>query len=121
MVRHWYVSEHSRKAKLLRQIYEQLRQRVDKQQWVESFQWESVQAKDGIMAARQDKQKLLNLKIQDEHLSPYSKTDMNLFQMHMLNEEVEITVFKAPHGWILVYDGVSEGPRPFGQLGYDTR
>lgn len=121
MVRHWFVSEQSRKAKPLRQIYEQLRQRVDKQFWVESGEWENLVLQDGIRAPKQEKHRLLSLKVQDEHLSPYSKTDMNLFQMHMLGEEVEIIVFRAPHGWVLMYDGVSEGPRPFGQLGYDTR
>ncbi|KPV43538.1 hypothetical protein [Alicyclobacillus ferrooxydans] len=121
MVRHWYVSEHSRKAKPLRQIYEQLRQKVDKQLWQADIQWENISAHDGIVVPKTEKHRLLNLKIQDEHLSPYSKTDMNLFQMHMLNDEVEITVFKAPHGWILMYNGVSEGPQPFGQMGYDTR
>lgn len=121
MVRHWYVTEQSRKAKQLRQIYEQLRQRVDRQQWTLHFEWDSVEAHDGIRAERQEKQKILNLKVQDEHLSPYSKTDMNLFQMHMLTDSAEITVYRAPHGWLLVYEGVSEGPQPFGQLGYDTR
>lgn len=80
-----------------------------------------MEAVEGIIVPPSEIRRFLNLKPVDEHLSPYIKTDLNLFQMHMLDDQVQIKVFKAPHGWLIEYDGVPSGPQPFGNAGYDTR
>lgn len=121
MVRYLLVSEQSRKAKAVRQAYEHLRNRIDKQQWNTDIQLESVQGLEGIPVPTSEKHRVLNLKVQDEHLSPYIQTDLNLFQMHMLNDGVDMTIYRASRGWLVIYEGVMDGPQPFGNLGYDTR
>lgn len=120
-MRYLLVSEQSRKAKAVRQTYEHLRNRVEKQIWSTEIQLEAVQGHEGVPVPRNEKHRILNLKVQDEHLSPYIQTDLNLFQMHMLDDGVNMTVYRAPHGWLVVYEGVIDGPQPFGNLGYDTR
>lgn len=121
MSHHGLITEQSRKAKVAKNVYEHLRQKVKTDEWIPTFQWESVVAIEGIPVPANEKARIFNIRIQDEHLSPYFKTDMNLFQMHMLDDNVEVSVFKAPQGWLFVYEGVAIGPKPFGQLGFDTR
>lgn len=121
MIRYFFFSEMSRKARTVRQAYEHLKNRVDKESWIPSIVWGDIEAEDGIPVPKADRSRFLALKLQDEHLSPYVKTDMNLFQMHMLGDAAEMKVFRAPHGWLIEYDGVSDGPQPFGNAGFDTR
>jgi hypothetical protein len=121
LLRYSFISENSRKAKYVKHLYDQLRSKVRREDWVATADWENIHGHDGIPVPQNDKTRALNLRLQDEHLSPYMKTDMNLFQMHMLDETVKIVIFRAQNGWLLTYEGVSEGPQPFGQNGYDTR
>ena len=121
MQNHCLIMEQSRKAKITRNLYELLKQKTKKRDIVPSCQWESYVGQEGLRVPVQDRIKALNLRVHDEHMSPYFKTDMNLFQLHMLDETVDIIVYKSDGGWLLVYDGVPVGPKPFGQAGYDTR
>jgi hypothetical protein len=118
---HGLITELSRKAKAAKNVYEYLRQKVKSDEWIEGLEWESIQAVEGIVVPAQERPRILSIRIQDEHLSPYFKTDMNLFQMHMLDDTIDVTVYKAVQGWLFVYEGVALGPKPFGQLGFDTR
>ncbi len=106
---------------MIRNLYEQLRNKVRKEHWIPAIEWESFRGHDGIPVPASDVQRTLNIRLQDEHLSPFVKTDLNLFQMHMLDESVKIVIYKASRGWLMTFDGVAEGPKPFGQDGYDTR
>jgi len=119
--RYGLVTEHSRKARAARNLYENLRGRIKPHEWLPAFEWDSIHAEDGIKVPVQDMHRILNIRFQDEHLSPYLKTDMNLFQMLMLDETVQVFVYKADHGWLFVFDGLLDAPKPFGQSGFDMR
>ncbi|MCF8563699.1 hypothetical protein LLE49_02955 [Alicyclobacillus tolerans] len=119
MLRFGFVSEQSRKAKASRNLYEYLRQRVRTHE--PPIQWEAISGYDGLKVPLQDKYRVLNVRLHDEHLSPYFKTDMNLFHMLMMDETSDMTVYKADRGWLYVFEGIPEGPKPFGQSGYDMR
>jgi hypothetical protein len=121
LLRHTFISDHSRKAKLARLLYDDLRQKVPKDQWISKVTWESVHGEMGIPVPDTEKNKVLSLRLVDEHLSPYVKTDLNLFQLHMMDESVKMVVYRAQNGWLLTFDGVADGPKPFGQHGFDTR
>jgi hypothetical protein len=121
LLRHTFISDHSRKAKLARQLYDHLRQKVPRDQWIPKTVWENFHGESGIPVPDSDKSRVLNLRLVDEHLSPYVKTDLNLFQLHMMDESVHIVIYRAQNGWLLTFDGVAEGPKPFGQNGFDTR
>ncbi|RIV17338.1 hypothetical protein D2Q93_15415 [Alicyclobacillaceae bacterium I2511] len=118
---HCLIMEQSRKAKAVRNLYEYLRQKAKKREGLLSYQWETFAGQEGLRVTIQDRFKALNLRVHDEYMSPYFKTDMNLFQLHMLDDTVDVAVYKTDSGWLLVYDGVPIGPKPFGQAGYDTR
>ncbi|MBX5436165.1 MAG: hypothetical protein IRZ33_02995 [Alicyclobacillaceae bacterium] len=117
---HAFVAEHSRKAKAVRGFYEHLRNKLKPEQW-ETTQWEAFRGFDGIRVPQGDKHRVLNIRLQDEHLSPYFKTDMNLFHMLMLDVSADMTIFRSDRGWLFEFDGVPSGPKPFGQMGYDPR
>lgn len=115
------ILESSRKAKAVRQLYEQLKQNY-KGRFLAEQTMEGYTIRDGIPVVQtQDKNRVINLRLQDEHLSPYMKTNMNLFHMLMLDEQVEIQFFKADNGWMIVYQGIQNLPKPFGTQGYDMR
>ncbi|MDQ0188456.1 hypothetical protein JI721_16050 [Alicyclobacillus cycloheptanicus] len=121
MTYHALITEQSRKAKAARNFYEYLRQKVNQAGWIPSLQWDVHQAFDGIRVPDRDRYKVLNIRLHDEHMSPYFKTDMNLFHMLMMDDTVDVTVFRAAPGWLFVFDGIPEGPKPFGQQGHDPR
>jgi hypothetical protein len=118
---HGLILSASRKAKAARNLYEYLRQTVRREEWIPFVEWQSVHAVDGIRVPPHERYRVLNIRIHDEHLSPYFKTDMNLFHLLMIDDSVDVTVFRAEKGWLFVFDGVPSGPKPFGQQGYDTR
>lgn len=76
---------------------------------------------EGVAVSQADKYRVLNLRLSEEHLSPYFKTDMNLFHMLMMDDTADMRIYKADKGWLFVFDGIPEGPKPFGQNGYDPR
>ncbi|WP_051344075.1 hypothetical protein [Alicyclobacillus herbarius] len=121
MLKHGFVSDASRKAKASRHVYEYLKRKVARQDWIESVQWENIEGVEGIPVPEKERFRVINLRLHDEHLSPYFKTDMNLFQMLMLDDSVSIQLFRARKGWLYVFEGIPAGPKPFGKDGYDTR
>ncbi|MCL6598010.1 MAG: hypothetical protein K6T81_04650 [Alicyclobacillus macrosporangiidus] len=121
MLHYGLVLEQSRKAKSVRHLYEHLQHKVHRREWIPSIQIDSLFGENGIRVPPQERYRVLNLRLLDEHLSPYFKTNLNLFQMHMMDDKVEVTVYRAPKGWLFVFEDVPSGPKPFGQNGYDTR
>ncbi|WDL99663.1 hypothetical protein JC200_23045 [Alicyclobacillus sp. ALC3] len=121
MLHHGLITEQSRKAKAARNLYESLRHKVHKTDWLPELQWDHVAAVEGVPVPIRERHKVLNLRLHDEHLSPYFKTDMNLFHMMMMDDDVEMTIYRAAPGWLFVFDGIPEGPKPFGQQGFDPR
>ncbi|MFC4766359.1 hypothetical protein [Effusibacillus consociatus] len=114
------ILENSRKAKAARQIYEYLRNNNRKETLPEQKIEEYI-LRDGVRVPQQDKHRVLNLRLHDEHLSPYFKTDMNLFILIMIDDRVDIQVYKAENGWMFLFDNVQILPKPFGSQGYDMR
>lgn len=121
MPHYGFVSDQSRKAKAARNLYDYLKQKLKPEQWENPPDWEIVQGFEGIRVPQQEKHRVLNIRLHDEHMSPYFKTDMNLFHMLMLDDTAEVVVYRADHGWLFAFEGIPESPKPFGQLGFDTR
>lgn len=116
------VLDSSRKAKAVRNLYEVLRGRTrDSSALRNPIQFGDVAGVDGIRVSASDRYRVLNLRIHDEHLSPYFRTDMNLFQMLMIDEETEMSLYRSERGWIIEFEGLAPGPVPFGQNGFDLR
>lgn len=116
-----FISDQSRKFRAVRNVYDYLKTRVDKNLWDDSTNWESIDADNGIPVPKKERYRVLNLRLHDEHLSPYFKTDMNLFHMLMLDDNADMRLYRASNGWLFVFEGVPNTPQPFGQLGFDTR
>jgi hypothetical protein len=118
------VLEQSRKSKTARNIYDYLRHKSKPPEWIEKIQvgeTEVIEGTEGIQVSSTDKFRVLNMRLLDEHLSPYFRTDMNLFHMLMMDDTTEMTVFKSVLGWLFVFEGIPIGPKPFGQNGFDMR
>lgn len=115
------ITDQSRKSKTVRNIYDYLRQKVNQMTWIPTVTWDVYTAIEGVPVPEQDKFRVLNVRIHEEHMSPYFKTDMNLFHMLMLDESAEMTLFRAENGWLFLFEGIPSTPKPFGQLGYDMR
>lgn len=124
MTGHGLVLEQSRKFKAARSVYEHVRAKA-KQLRTElesaSHEWEDVAANEGVYVPMQDRSQVLNLRLHDEHLSPYFRTDMNLFHMLMVDEKTEMYIYHADNGWLFVFPDIPDGPQPFGSDGFDTR
>lgn len=117
-----WISAQSRKAKAVRNLYEFLRRVVKPEEWVPAIEWLTYRGVEGIRVPVSERYRVLNIRIHDEHLSPYFKTDMNLFHLLMIDDTVDVTLFRGEKGgWLFVFDGVPAGPKPFGGQGYDTR
>ncbi|SIS62070.1 hypothetical protein [Alicyclobacillus vulcanalis] len=114
------VTDRSRKARALRQLYEALAAtRADTRPL--EVHIGDIRGQGGIEIGERDRHRVLGLRLQDEHLSPYCQTNMNLFQLLMLDERTEMSLYRAQRAWLLVFRGVANGPRPFGTEGYDLR
>jgi hypothetical protein len=114
------ITEASRKAKAAKQVYEYLRN-TNRKNLLPEQKIEEFVIREGVRVQQQDKHRILNLRLHDEHLSPYVKTDMNLFIMIMMDDKVDIQVYKAENGWMFLFDQVQNLPKPFGTQGYDMR
>lgn len=116
------VAEQSRKAKATRHVYEYLRGKLkDKSKFIPEVVLEEVQGTEGIRIEPVDRFRVLNIRLQDEYLSPFFKTDLNLFQLLMIDDHSDMSIFRGDKGWLFVFEGLAQGPQPFGQNGYDTR
>ncbi|GGI95465.1 hypothetical protein GCM10010885_01340 [Alicyclobacillus cellulosilyticus] len=114
------ILEQSRKARAARHVYEYLRQQANGV-FEPAVMWQNIAAWDGVRVPQREKYRVLNIRLHEEHLSPYFKTDMNLFHMLMLDESADVMVYRADKGWLFVFEGIPASPKPFGQSGYDTR
>ncbi|MBF8378654.1 hypothetical protein IW967_12390 [Alicyclobacillus mali] len=114
------VLDRSRKARSLRQLYEAVvADRAEDARLEVSIG--DIRGQSGIELRERDRHRVLSLRLQDEHMSPYCQTNMNLFQLLMLDERTEMSIYRAQRAWLLVFRGVTSGPRPFGTQGYDPR
>lgn len=117
---HALILEQSRKAKATRQVYEHLRNH-QKRDLLPEQRIESYTIREGVRVPQQEKHRVLNLRLHDEYLSPYLKTDMNLFILLMMDDKVDMQMYRAENGWMLLFDKVQNLPKPFGTQGYDMR
>ncbi|GMA60704.1 hypothetical protein NZD89_13845 [Alicyclobacillus fastidiosus] len=116
------VLEQSRKAKAARNVYDYLRGRLkDPKRLIAELQLEGMVGTEGIRVDPGDKYRVLNVRLHDEYLSPFFRTDMNLFQLLMIDEHTEMSVYRAEKGWLFVFEGLAPGPSPFGTNGFDMR
>lgn len=114
------VTDRSRKAKPVRQLYEAVLADRGEPASLEICIGE-IRGQGGVELTERQRQRVLSLRLQDEHMSPYFQTNMNLFQLLMLDERTEMSIYRAQRAWLLVFRGVATGPRPFGTQGYDLR
>jgi hypothetical protein len=115
-----YILEQSRKAKAARSAYEHFRNHT-KAPLLPPMTLHDYSLFDGVQVQQQDKHRILNLRLHDEHLSPYLKSDMSLFHLLMMDEKADMKMYRSDNGWILVFDGIQATPKPFGQSGFDLR
>lgn len=116
------VMEQSRKARAVRHVYEYLRSKIKNSRLLEQeIELSDVLGRDGIIIDASDMYRVLNVRLHDEHLSPYFQTNMNLFQMLMIDENSEVRLYRAEKGWLFVFEDLPPAPSPFGQSGFDMR
>lgn len=116
------VTEQSRKSKAIRQIYDYLRSKKrDKASLVKQIEFGDILGLDGIWVEPADRYRILNVRLHDEHLSPYFQTNMNLFQLLMMDDNSVMSLFRSEKGWLFVFEDIPPAPQPFGQNGFDTR
>ncbi|TDY43461.1 hypothetical protein C7445_111109 [Alicyclobacillus sacchari] len=115
------VFDNSRKAKSIRQLYDALKARARQEDRLDVAVYGEATGRDGVRVKEPDRYRVLNLRLQDEHMSPFFRTTMNLFQMLMLDESIDMAIFRAERGWLFEFHGVASGPVPFGQNGFDLR
>lgn len=114
------LTEQSRKARAAKGLYEYLRHKA-KGRTLDDSQIAEYLAIGGLAVASGDRFRVLELRLHDEHLSPYFKTDMNLFHLLMLDNAVDMSVWKTPEGTLFLFEGLRESPEPFGSMGHDVR
>ena len=115
-----YILEQSRKAKATRSAYEYVKANT-KQPLLPPITLHDFPLSEGVQIVQSDKHRILNLRLHDEHLSPYMKSDMSLFHLLMMDEKVEMKIYRAESGWMMIFDGIQATPKPFGQSGFDLR
>jgi hypothetical protein len=114
------ITQQSRKAKAAKTLYESLRKKSrPAQPTVEAVA--DIPVSDGIQISEAEHGRILALKLQEEHLSPYFRTDMNLFHLLMLERATSMQMFRADRGILIVFEGVPSSPKPFGTSGHDLR
>ncbi len=114
------VTEHSRKARAARSIYEFMRSKSGAETIICDMllDWAAM---SGYRVPTSERSRVISLRFHDEHLSPYFKTDMNLFHLLMIDEEADISIFKTELGILFTFEGVPDNPLRAGQSGHDMR
>jgi hypothetical protein len=115
-----YILETSRKARAARQVYDYL-YKHRKGDLLPEQVVAGYSIREGIRVAPNEKNRVLNLRFHDEHLSPYFKTNMSLFHLLMIDENAEMWAYRGENGWMFLFEGIQEAPKPFGAHGYDMR
>lgn len=119
-MRYGLLTDQSRKVKAARSFFESLKNRGRAAPTTEEKVLDFV-VTEGFHVPREDKQRLLKLRLHDEHMSPYFKTDMNLFHLLMIDENAEASVYLTEQGVLFVFEGLPNNPQPFGSSGHDLR
>lgn len=114
------VTKESRKARAAKSLYDYLHGR-NRSHELEDSQVGEWSTDGGIIVNESDRFRVLDLRLHDEHLSPYFKTDMNLFHLLMLDDSTDMQMFRTDEGILFVFDGIPDGPQPFGSYGHDPR
>nr|NNM90736.1 hypothetical protein [Bacilli bacterium] len=112
--------DQSRKAKQAKSLFEYIRTKTRSEKLEDTVIFERPVSL-GFRLSLSDRHRVVSLRLQDEHLSPYFKTDMNLFHLIMIDESIDISVFKSQEGILFVFTGLPSSPQPFGSHGHDTR
>lgn len=114
------ITEASRKAKSVKNIYEALKH-SRKHDIKELTPIADFIVSEGVTVPPGDVKRVLQLHLQDEHLSPYMKSNMSLFHFLMLDESAKVSMYRTELGWLMVFDNIQIIPRPFGNQGHDMR
>ena len=114
------VTDQSRKAKQAKAFYEYVRTKT-RSEVLSVTQVVELPVFGGFRLLRGDRHRVVNLRLMDEHLSPYFRTDMNLFHLLMIDDNIDMSIFKSQDGILFVFEGLPNSPQPFGAHGYDPR
>lgn len=114
------ITEQSRKSRSAKNLYDFIRLK-SKAKAIETEKVAEWPVQSGYKLAVQDRNRILDMRLHDEHMSPYFKTNMNLFHMLMINETIEMSMFRTQEGILFVFEGIPDNPHPFGAHGHDTR
>ncbi len=120
MVRYGLITDQSRKAKAAKSVYDYIRLRSRGEPLHDEIvlTWP---VSNGVRLVAHDRFRVIDLRLHDEHLSPYFKTDMNLFHLLMIDDKVDMCIYKTADGILFVFDGLPESPHAFGMHGHDMR
>ncbi|ATY84776.1 hypothetical protein CVV65_07415 [Kyrpidia spormannii] len=113
------ITQGSRKARAAKDLYETLKSRTSR--LLPPIREGEIEGWAGVEVPEHERGRVLAMRFHDEHLSPYIKSDMNLFHLLMLDEHVEMRIYRAERGWLFVFEGVQAAPKPFGAAGFDPR
>ncbi len=114
------ITEQSRKAKATRSFFESIRNRGKATPMHDEKILDFV-VTSGFQVPAEERTRILKLRLHDEHMSPYFKTNMNLFHLLMIDENTEAYVYQAEQGILFVFEGLPNNPQPFGVSGHDMR
>ena len=114
------ITEQSRKSKAAKSVFEAIRNKSKALPMTDEKTLD-FPVKSGYQVPAEDRLRILKLRLQDEHMSPYFKTNMNLFHLLMMDEKTEVYVYQAEHGILFVFEGLPNNPQPFGASGHDMR
>ncbi|MCY0877088.1 MAG: hypothetical protein OWT28_12590 [Firmicutes bacterium] len=120
MLRFGLLTDQSRKSKAARLLYEHVRTK-GKATPTTATQVGPWPVQAGYDLATTDRARVVDLRLHEEHMSPYFKTDMNLFHLLMLDDKIEMAIYKTSEGILLAFEGLPENPEPFGAHGHDMR
>lgn len=114
------ITEQSRKAKAARSLFETVKGKGKALPMTDDKILEFSVA-SGFQMPAEERSRILKLRMHDEHMSPYFKTNMNLFHLLMIDEKTEVYVYQTDQGILFVFEGLPNNPQPFGSSGHDMR
>lgn len=120
MLRFGLLTDQCRKSKAAKMLYDHVRTR-GKGIPTTVQQIGPFLVQNGYQLAAADRGRVIDLRLHEEHMSPYFKTDMNLFHLLMLDDKIDMSIFKSPEGILFAFEGLPENPEPFGAHGHDMR
>ena len=115
------VTDQSRKSRAARAAFDAIRSKGRAVAAPETDKVLDFSVKSGFRVPVEERSRILKLRLHDEHMSPYFKTNMNLFHLLMMDEKTEIYIYQAEIGILFVFEGLPNNPQPFGVSGHDMR